>query len=153
MKPHVQHHSLSFDFPATVEPAWAAKVDRWYQLDAFAYGLSQAWWQLQTELSARPSFILLASPGASNETDWNFARGGATSPSKFVHTLPNVRASALCQVMDWAGPMLCLQNDPETLESAIAEGTRMLGAQWPLIWVMNVVGGAGHYTVNVFVLK
>ncbi len=150
---YLEHHSLSFEFPALSEPDWAAKVDRWYQLDAYAYGLSQAWWQLRGQLGERPALLILASPGASNETDWNFARTGATSPSKFVHTLPNVRASALCQVMDWSGPMLCVQQDPQTVVSGIREGAGLLGAQWPRVWVMSILkNSAGHYETHVFVL-
>ncbi|MBI3556414.1 MAG: hypothetical protein HY074_09145 [Deltaproteobacteria bacterium] len=154
MTPQLTHHRMSFSFPAQNEPVWAAKVDRWYQLDACAYGLSQAWWQLKESLGPRPAFLILASPGASNETDLAFARSGAISPSKFVHTLPNVRASALCQVMDWAGPMLCLQNGSRTLLGGIREGAGLLSPQWPRIWVMSMTSdGAGHYETHVFVLS
>jgi hypothetical protein len=111
------------EFPATVTPDWAPKVERWYQLDQAAYSIAQSYSHLKAELDlgGRSDLILLASPLASNATDRSFATSGASSPSKFVHTLPNVRAVPLLQVMDWAGPLLCVQNDPHTVKSALEQ--------------------------------
>ena len=130
---------LEFAFPARAEPAWSPKVDRWYQLDAYAYGLAEAYEQWKGSLGGeKPSMIVLASPGASNETDRQFAQSGGTSPAKFVHTLPNVRSSSLCQVMGWAGPVLCLQRDPETLNHALTEAEALVGDEFPVVWVLSV---------------
>jgi hypothetical protein len=133
----LRFHRHSYLFPATEEPSWKHLVDRWYQLDAFAYGLADAAsrWQEKTR---RPGLLILASPGASNESDFRFASTGASSPSKFVHTLPNVRASSLCQVMNWTGPLLCLQNDPHTCQTALKEAVLFSSDHCPLIWVAGV---------------
>jgi hypothetical protein len=152
----MNHRQFEFNFPAEKEPEWAAKVDRWYQLDAFAFGLTQACfaWQKSGELGELPSLLLLACPEASNETDWNFARTGAASPAKFVHTLPSLRASSFCQVMNWSGPMLCFQKDPETIATALSEGAQLLSQQWPVIWVVSVLRDCtGSYCAHVFVLR
>ena len=128
---------FQFSFPAQVEPSWSKVVDRWYQLDAYAYGLAEFYAQKEKELGPHPGMILLASPGASNETDYDFASTGATSPGKFVHTLPNIRVSPLCQVMNRTGPVLCIQNDPSTIETALIEG-QFLVPEFKRVWVMSV---------------
>jgi hypothetical protein len=63
--------------------------------------------------------MIVSSPRASNATDRAFTSSGASSPSKFVHTLPNIRAVSLLQVMEWRGPLLCVQDDPQTIRHAI----------------------------------
>lgn len=105
-------------YPATTTPAWAAKVERWYQLDEPAFRLCD----LRAHLpSTTPDVLLLASPGGCNATDRAFVNTGAASASKFVHTLPNIRSSPLLQVLGWTGPVLCFQSDPFTLATAIAQ--------------------------------
>jgi hypothetical protein len=158
MKPiALQHLRFRFEHPAREEPSWKSIVERWYQLDAFAYGLAQAYVAWKPKLSpTHPALLLLASPGASNATDMEFARSGAQSPAKFVHTLPNVRCSSLCQVMEWAGPVLCVQKDPATQIHALREAAALLdvGREGP-IWVLSVFGvsaGAPAYQAHVFVL-
>lgn len=134
--------NLSFErfpisFPAVTKPVWSGKVDRWYQLDAAAYGLAEAcfqWRQLEVE---QPSFMVLASRGASNDADRAFVESGAANPAKFVHTLPNVRGSTVCQVMDWHGPMLCLQEDPSTLCIALVEAVNIVCEDLPIVWVLS----------------
>ena len=134
------------------------KVERWYQLDAFAYGLVQAYTAWKPKLEKPPAMIWLASPEASNETDLQFARGGAQSPAKFVHTLPNVRCSPLCQVMEWAGPVLCIQKDPYTQSHALMEAAAFLehGSENEFgspIWVLSVFRVQGSYRAQVFILS
>lgn len=152
-------HHFEFDFPATHEPAWSNVVDRWYQLDPFAYGLAEFYSAKHEALGPHPSMIVLASPGGSNETDYLFASGGGSSPGKFVHTLPNIRISSLCQVMAWTGPMLCLQRDPHTEEVALEEAKWLLGRAFPRIWVMGVISridgdkSPSHFTVHCTVLN
>ena len=114
------HRALELEYPATSAPAWAAEVERWYQLDTCAYVLTAAYSAWKGELSP-PARIYLASTGASNRTDRAFAATGATSPTRFVHTLPNIRASSLLQVMDWNGPVFSLHRDPFTLGLALGE--------------------------------
>src|SRR5258708_38429533 len=96
--------SLDYEFPAKAEPQWKDLVQRWYQLDAYAYGLSEGAKTWQKSL-LNPNLLILASPMASNETDKTFVEKGATSPAHFAHTLPNIRCSPLCQVMRWSGPV------------------------------------------------
>ena len=106
----IEERDLKYDFshPATTQPEWAPQVERWYQLDAPSYGLCDFYFQC-LKGSEMPSMIFLASPHGSLGTDRSFTQTGALSPAKFVHTLPSVRASSLCQVMDWSGHVLCVQ--------------------------------------------
>ncbi len=119
MKIYLQVHRETCVFPATETPVWAPMVERWYQLDAPAYSFAQTYTQLKSKLGVAPDLVIVASPRASNATDRAFATSGASSPSKFVHTLPNIRAVSLLQVMNWHGPLLCLQDDPFTIRSGI----------------------------------
>jgi hypothetical protein len=128
----------AFEYPAKAEPKWASTVERWYQLDAAAFGLVEVFSQLKSELERPPTFLILASPGSSSETDFQFVQSGAASPSKFVHTLPSVRAAPLLQVMKWQGPVLCVQNDPVTWLSGIADGLSYLTDSNALVWVLTV---------------
>lgn len=156
MKPiGVQHLSYRFEHPAREAPSWKTVVERWYQLDAFAYGLAQAYVAWKPRFSGKPSLILLASPQASNLTDFEFARTGAQSPAKFVHTLSNIRCSSLCQVMEWAGPVLCLQKDPSTELHALREAAALLEfGHEGAIWVLSVFRSAGAgYQAHAFVLS
>jgi hypothetical protein len=114
---HAHHAKIAY--PATDPPFWAPLVERWYQLDPFAYRLPEAF--ARFNVAARPSRILLACAGASNFTDHAFATGGAASPTKFAHTLPNIRASALLSVMRWDGPVLSLHRNPTTLACSFRE--------------------------------
>lgn len=114
--------------PTTVAPEWAEKVERWYQLDAAAFALSETYWRHRAALERHPQWLLLASPQGSNLTDVQFAKG--PSPARFVHTLPNVRGASLLQVMNWTGRVLCLQNDPATILTAIGEGMHLPGDVW-----------------------
>jgi hypothetical protein len=147
----VNEKRIDFDFihPAPVEPLWKNKVDRWYQLDASAYGLAEFYQQYASELGTHPDLIVLASPAASNLTDRQFVSLGAQSPAKFVHTLPNIRISPLCQVMAWNGPVLCLQNGKNTLESALTEAKYLLDDCNQNIWVLSVK----DFKVTAFSLK
>ena len=127
---------IQVPFPATETPSWAPKVDRWYQLDQAAFSIAHAYSLLQNQLGSHPKMMILASPRASNDTDHAFAVGGASSPSKFVHTLPNIRAVPLLQVMEWAGPMLCVQNDPDTVRSGVDQALLYLSS-YEVVWVVG----------------
>lgn len=134
-------------FPTVTKPLWSGKVDRWHQLDAAAYGLAQAcfqWHQMEVE---QPSFMVLASRGASNDADRAFVESGADSPVKFVHTLPSVRSSTACQVMDWHGPMLCLQEDPSTLCVALVEAVKIVCEDVPVVWVLSTLREGSVFSV------
>jgi hypothetical protein len=133
-------HRHDFVFPAPEEPSWSGKVERWYQLDAAAYGLVETYSSLREKLGSSPDMIVLASPLASNVTDRSFALSGATSPSKFVHTLPNVRGAPLLQVMEWGGPVLCIQDDPRTVITGLDQAIGFLETD-PSIeraWVLTI---------------
>lgn len=58
------------------------------------------------------------------------------SPSKFVHTLPNIRAVPLLQVMEWAGPLICIQNDPQTPKSGVEQALLYLETL-NTVWVIG----------------
>jgi 3-oxoacyl-(acyl-carrier-protein) synthase len=140
----------AYRFPVSVAPGWAPRVERWYQLDASAFGMAdaaQAW-----RGDPPPDVVFLASPGGSNVTDAEFAAAGARSPALFVHSLPNVRGSAFCQVFDWQGPIFCLQNDPDTFADATEEARRFTRHSGKSAWVLGIVAGdrPGTYTVRRF---
>lgn len=149
----ILHLRFEHGFPARQEPEWKGRVDRWYQMDHAAYGLCEAYWAWKDRIGSAPSLILLASPGASNRTDRAFAETGATSPSRFVHTLPNIRSSPLCQVMGWNGPVLCLQKDPTTVQAALAEAAELVEAGWPSVWVLSSSRSGPQYTVDGYFLR
>lgn len=132
-------------FPAKDPPAWASRVERWVQLDPFAFLLPEAFSRWSGNLPSRPARMLLSGFGASNLTDSAFALAGAVSPTKFVHTLPNIRASALLAVMGWRGPVLSLHRDPCTLAAALREGLRGREETW--VWHVT------ERTADLFVLN
>ncbi|MFZ4439268.1 MAG: hypothetical protein ACOYOS_12630 [Syntrophales bacterium] len=150
---YLDFERFPFDFPAVTKPVWSGKVDRWYQLDAMAYGLAQACFQWRQMEAERPSFLLLASRGASNDADRAFAESGAASPAKFVHTLPSVRSSTVCQVMDWHGPMLCLQEDPSTLCTALIEAVKMVSEDVPVVWILSTWREGSVFSVVRLILR
>jgi hypothetical protein len=144
----VHYQKCEFQFPVQKEPIWHRFVDRWNHLDAYAYGLVQACFQWKMAPEAYPDFIILASPEASNRTDFQFAHTGGLSPSKFVHTLPNVRSSSLCQVLKWNGPLLCIQNDPHTQVTALREGADLMIGHWNRIWVLSITRNGSNNSFN-----
>ncbi|MEM7645904.1 MAG: hypothetical protein AAF203_03240, partial [Pseudomonadota bacterium] len=85
--------------------------------DGAAFALSSLFWQSKASFD----FLILASQNASNETDQDFAQTGASRPQKFVHTLPNVRASMALQAIEKVSEFLCLDNGEQTLSSAFEE--------------------------------
>jgi hypothetical protein len=142
----LNHRSFEFKFPQIEPPLWKDSVQRWYQLDACAYGLAEGafrWRDLN-----RPDLVILASPLASNETDRLFIETGSGSPAKFAHTLPNIRCSPFCQVMEWSGPVLCFQRDPRTQIQGLIEGFELAGSQFPLVWILSVIRHEFHYKVH-----
>ncbi len=141
------HHS--FEFPQTVTPEWSAKVERWYQLDAAAFALTETFWRNREVLKSRPQTLFLASPLASNHTDAQFALSQAPSPAKFVHTLPNIRGACLLQVMDWHGPVFCLQKDPGTVLAAISEGMQAVQFSGEEAWILSVTEAGGKFTGHI----
>ena len=141
-----------FEFPLKAMPSWAPLVERWPQLDAASVGLAQAYTHFREELGRAPAWILLASPQASNDTDGLFVASGAASPSKFVHTLPNIRSAALLKLMEWSGPLLCLQKDPETLKSALIEGAGLLQSGAGPVWIAHLEKNKG-WAASFFVLS
>ena len=140
---------FQFQFPACAEPAWKHQVEHWNQLDSPSFGLAEFYHQKSAELGAFPDFIILASPSASNSIDRQFASMGGLSPSKFVHTLPNIRISTLCQLMGWNGPVLCIQNGPESESAARQEAHYFLGNPYARIWILSVK----DVKVSAFVLE
>lgn len=138
------------EYPAKSEPEWSSMVERWYQLDTPAYVLTETYWRLRDNLPVMPEWLLLASPGASNLTDAQFAASAAPSPAKFVHTLPNIRSASLLQVMRWSGKVLCLQNDPASLVSALREAICLVD-EGP-VWIASVQGQGNRFTGQLLTL-
>ncbi len=134
-----------YDFPSVTEPEWAPRVERWYQLDALAYGLVESWWHWRD--LGTPSLIVAASPGASNESDRRFL-AAAPSAVRFVHTLPSVRVAPLCQVMQWTGPVVCIQDGDRTLATAVEEAALLVGPEYPRVWALGVWKDGGRYRVD-----
>ncbi len=130
--------AVTIQFPASAAPEWSRKVERWYQLDAPAFAFAEAanTWREDEP----PAAIFVASPGGSNETDLEFASGGAKSPALFVHSLPNVRSSAFCQVLEWHGPLFCIQSDPDSFAKAVAEARRFFEQNGKSVWVVGILG-------------
>jgi hypothetical protein len=141
---------LEIQFPLVEEPQWKNIIPRWNQLDPYASAMAQGAWAWKEKLS--PSFIILASPKASNETDLDFYSSGATSPAKFAYTLPNIRASSFCQILPWTGPMLCVQRDPETVVQGLTEGAWLLGKDFSKVLILTVVKSVNCYKVYGFEL-
>jgi hypothetical protein len=141
--------SHSFEFPRTEAPQWSAAVERWYQLDAAAFALTETYWRHRERLSTRPEVMFLASPLASNVTDAQFAATVAPSPAKFVHTLPNIRGASLLAVMGWAGEVYCVQKDPETALTAISEGMHAIKSSGKEVWILSVTDASGIFTGHV----
>ena len=123
------------EWPIENPPKVGASVDRWYQLDLSAKALLR-WWELENAPQG-PDAIVLASPGGSNESDGDFVDSGLSSPQKFVHTLPSVRGTPLCQAMGWMGPVLCVQRDPYTLSQGLQVASD-LTQTYPHLWVLGV---------------
>ena len=134
----MNYRSYEFSYPTESEPKWSNIVERWYQLDAAAFGIADALSFWKDQLKTRPDLVILASPGGSNHTDGLFTQSGATSPSLFVHTLPNIRGSSFCQVMEWNGPVLCIQNDPTTRLTAIREALESFDEETQTVWIVGV---------------
>jgi hypothetical protein len=133
----VSYQKIIFDvFPPAAPPVGAERVHRWYQLDAASRALLE-WWSKARETIAPPAAIFLASPGGCDESDGDFGKSRFTSPQKFVHTLPSVRVTPLLQVMDWAGPVICVQRDPFTFATAVAEAQLFLSI-YHSVWVLGV---------------
>lgn len=132
---------LEFAFPNTELPVWHSQVERWYQMDAASYGLCELWSKSKDQ--APPGLIFLASPGGCNEMDLQFVKSGAASPAKFVYTLPSTRSSALLQLMNWQGPLFCVQNDPVTVTSALSEAASLLPHEKD-IWVIGSMHASTH---------
>lgn len=128
-----------FAYPPKKEPDWKSRCERWYQLDAPAYGMTEGCSRFVNTYPTLlpPQLILCACPGASNLTDFKFAQTGAVSPAQFVHTLPNVRLSSVLQVMGWSAQVLCLQDGPNTRAHALFEAFKMSQAEEQRIWVMS----------------
>jgi hypothetical protein len=141
-----EYFQHEFEFPRTQTPEWSAKVERWYQLDAAAFALTETFWRHREQLTHRPEVIFLASPIASNITDAQFAASEAPSPAKFVHTLPNIRGASLLAVMEWAGEVYCVQKDPQTVLTAISEGMQAVRGSGKDAWIMSATGRDGKFT-------
>lgn len=93
--------------PGQNPPDWAEKVPRWYQLDEPAYFLTELFQATNPE----PENLVLSSPMSSNQTDIRFVLGGCESAQKFVHTLPNIRASMALQSLNQFCGFTCLPGD------------------------------------------
>lgn len=103
--------------PPMKEPSWSKNVPRWYQLDGAAFTLTELVHQVQPKVDS----LILASPEASNVTDWEFVQTGCHKAQKFVHTLPNVRASMALQDLDHTCRLSCVQKGRDTLFAGFQE--------------------------------
>lgn len=129
--------SWSVDLQPKNEPPWSAKIDRWYQLDEVCYAFCEALhqWQYLEDLP-RPEVILLALPGASNVADQDFVASNATSPAKFVYTLPNIAAAVILQMLGFSCKVYCLHKGPETL-AFVENEARTFARAGKSVWVFS----------------
>ncbi len=116
MRVNIEHETFVFSQPLE-EPTWSRQVPRWYQLDGAAMALADMFSRKPRDMD----FLILASPLASNFTDWEFAQSGAQHAQKFVHTLPNIRASMALMAANHTCDCLCLQKGPKTEAAALTE--------------------------------
>lgn len=144
--------SYDFTFPADEIPQWSTLVERWYQLDPFSYGLAEAYWRLRNQMCV-PEIMFLASSGGSFETDVSFSNSPTFNPAKFVHTLPNIRSSSLCQVMKWHGPVVCVQNGSSTLTSALGEALDWAVKEYKNLWIVGCQRAETCYRAEFLVLS
>ncbi len=122
------------DISREKEPEWSSKVERWYQLDEVCYSFCEAIHQFKD--IQKPDLIILALDGASNLSDFEFVNSGATSPSKFVYTLPNICISVLLQMLNHSAKVYCFHKGKKTLDFALQEGTEMLKIH-QCVWVLS----------------
>ncbi|MBM3191681.1 MAG: hypothetical protein FJZ63_03365 [Chlamydiae bacterium] len=134
-----KQYQFDFSYPSNSIPEWSTRVDRWYQLDAFSYGLTEGYWRWKNTSTnlVSPDFIILISRTASNASDLAFVESNCTSAHRFAHTLPNVRLAPLLEVMHWKGPTLCLQMSTDYLERALREAYD-LPDKYHRKWVITV---------------
>jgi len=122
---------MSLNFP---EPKWREQVERWYQIDAPSYALCESYWQNRDFLKDLPQAVYINSPDCSFKTDQSFCK--TLSPSKFVHTLPSVRTSALFQLLMWRGPMYSFVGEQAEIlrfaQDDIADG------RFKRVWVIEI---------------
>ncbi len=116
MRVKIEQLDLTFS-PPLQEPTWSQRVPRWYQLDGAAFALAELFARNPRSMD----YLIVASPLASNLTDWEFAQSGCQHAQKFVHTLPNVRASMALKAAEHSCSSLCLQKGPKTRDVALAE--------------------------------
>ena len=90
------------------QPEWKDQVERWYQMDAMCFAVSQAAYEFTKQHPVKFDNLILGAVGGSNLADFDFVKFGSSSPSKFVYTLPNIALSTLCQSLKWSGPAQCV---------------------------------------------
>ena len=116
--------NIWIDIENKTEPPWSSKIDRWYQLDEVSHAFCEALhrWNYLEDMP-RPDVIFLALPGASNLADLEFAKAGASSPAKFVYTLPNICAAVILQLLGHRGKIYCINQGEQTLAFAKNEAS------------------------------
>lgn len=129
--------TLLIDLTRSSEPTWSSQVERWYQLDeiSFAYCEAISQWNFLQDLP-RPQVVILATEGASNLADFDFAHADAISPAKFVYTLPNIFAAVMFQLLGWSGKTYCLHQGSSTLEFALHEAAE-LAKSGQSVWLFH----------------
>lgn len=148
---------LEFTYPAAQEPSWRQKVERWYQMDAASYGFCEL--AVRAPSQRAPDCMFLTSPAGCKEMDLQFVKTGALNPSKFVYTLPSIRSSALLQVLEWHGPLLCLQNGDSSLAAGLCEAALLANSgksSWLLGYLQTssnlafrlVIGAEGPFALE-----
>ncbi len=158
VKVAMKHFNVSV--PAQSEPAWAPLVARWHQLDEATYAVVEAAYRYSKDFPeewdlVRPQSIWMAAPGGSNAADYDFILHGSRSPSRFVGTLPSIRSSSLSLLMNWRGPVMCLQQGEETMLRGFEEiYWHLLASQSEPSWLITTTktfeGQQTTYKVSFF---
>jgi hypothetical protein len=118
MKFSMKLQSIDFAFPIADEPLWADQIGRWYQLDRAGAGFATCAAELAHRAGApvaAPDVVILPNGRGSFDADKEFADSKGQSPSRFSATLPNIRASYLCNILDWQPPLFCLNRGVHSL--------------------------------------
>ena len=132
-----------FTVPVTheIEPVWAKKVERWFQLDevsiAICNGLYE--WLKQNEIILAPSIILNATIEGCHLADARFAMGGGESPALFVYTLPSIIVGVAAQYLSWKGPSFNFTGQ-NSWSNAVSFGDQWIASQKQnsIVWIIQV---------------
>lgn len=124
--------SVSRDF----EPEWKDLVDRWYQLDETSFLVCEGFFQFSKNYNLqKPDLLILQTSEASNLSDFDFVQSKASSPAKFVYTLPNIPVAALFQLMKHHCQVYCIGSQIDT--NSISNLLIHFQSKYSRVWILS----------------